>query len=65
MPGRELYFSLEEELRRGVMIHSYWVDLMLQKALPSEEEMCLFFFLFALLKSEQFLKYTKHSDNIC
>ena len=25
------------------MIHSYWVDLMLQKALPWEEEICLFF----------------------
>lgn len=32
-----------EEQRRGVMIHSYWVDLMLQKALSWEEEICLFF----------------------
>lgn len=49
MPGRELCFSLGEELRRGVMIHSYWVDLMLQKALPSEEEMCFLVFFFHLL----------------
>lgn len=30
------------------MIHSYWVDLMLQKALSWEEEICLFFHLLCL-----------------